>query len=451
MEYILIQVFAHELLGIEKLEYDLFNSRGEIIGKKNQKVDPGFLLMIKYLKVFKRDYNAAHNNENDPEKQKIIDFTRQLLLLGIKKGASKIDIEPRKNDLQIILNLDGNKQEKSSLDKSVYLPLSKKLQDYARVNIDDKKNHEGDFIISIFNRSIRIKFTSSPTDFGNKITLDIFDERKNIIPEINELFFFNSAFNKLKEALGASRGIFIIAGAQDSGKTATLYSIIKYLKNPETTVSVIENSNKYYLPEVDQILVDPVHRQSLISILKNSLKHSSDILAIEDIQNRDVINILCEAAVNGQFILATINAKNSFEVISSFYKTGVHPSIVASSIIGILSQKPVKKICDYCKEEYIPSSEEINRNFIQDSETEVLFYRGKGCQKCNNTGYFGQIPLYELLVFDENLQSLITNEEHSREIVNYINKIVPDNIKYDGLKKVLCGHTTIKEVDKITL
>ncbi|OGI22960.1 MAG: hypothetical protein A2287_03285 [Candidatus Melainabacteria bacterium RIFOXYA12_FULL_32_12] len=415
MDHILIEVSHSEIVGKDKLDFDLFNTHGEIIHKKGQKLDPGSLLMLNYTRVYKMD--EIDNTEQDQLKKNADKFIREMLLLGVRKGASKIFIESDTNNVNINLIINGNIDDSTSLDLSYFPYIVTKLRTFA--HLEEKNEYQkSDFYISLFNRQINLKFSYYSSDKSQKIILEILDAEKKQIESLEQLGFSESIFRKLEDFLKKRGAILFLSGSSDLGKSTIINAIINYFNDKDKAITLLNE-----VPD----------------------KIDSEITVINSLKDFYDISSLFQTDLNNKLIIININTENVVETIKSLNKINV----LFDLSIGILSQKLVKKLCNSCKEKFKLTDKEINDIFIWDNATEVYFYKSKGCIVCNNTGFSGRIPIHEFFEFDSKFFNSLAKNYSEKEILQQIKSLGFQSSRYDGIKKVLYGFTTINEMDEI--
>jgi len=385
--------------------------------------------------------------------QAVIEFARAILLLGIKERASDIHIEPGENDVRIRFRIDGMLQERIKLERPLLAPLVSRLKIMANADIAEKrKPQDGRINLSFSDRSIDFRFSSVSTIYGEKIVLRILGQiQRTEVPDLSDLFFSNSVLNSLKKAIKSPNGIFFVTGPTGSGKSSTLYSALKYINKPETNIMTIEDPVEYRLPGVNQVQVNASIGLDFAVALRAFLRQDPDVILVGEIRDLETAKIASEAALTGHLVLATLHTNNSIQAITRLIEIGVEPFLVSPSVIGAMAQRLVRRICDNCKEKYRLSAEEIERLFIWDGKREVFFYRGKGCPQCKNTGYSGRIAIHEIFLVNDELRTLIGRNAPINEIKESAMSAGYKPLRYDGIKKVLRGLTTIEEIDRVTI
>lgn len=386
--------------------------------------------------------------------QAVIEFTRGLLLFGVKERASDIHIEPEEEMVRIRFRIDGALQERLKLDRVLMAPLISRLKIMANLDITERRRpQDGRISLSLTNRSIDFRMSSVPTIFGEKIVLRILGqvEKQKDVPDLAELDFSASLFGKLKKIIDAPNGVFFVTGPTGSGKTTTLYAVLKHLNKPIVNIMTIEDPVEYRLQGINQVQVNHLINLDFGSALRSFLRQDPDIILVGEVRDMETAKIAAQAALTGHLVLTTMHTNNALQAVTRLVEIGVEPFLVAPSIIGVMAQRLVRKICDNCKESYRLTPEQIEDYFVWDGKSEVSFYRGKGCEQCGQSGYLGRIAIHELFIMNSEIRRLVSRGASILEVQESANKSGYKPMRYDGLKKVLRGLTTIEEIDRVTV
>ncbi len=374
------------------------------------------------------------------------------MLLAVREGASDIHIEPGEEKVRVRFRIDGILQERSKLDPSLLPPIVSRLKILGDLDITERRRpQDGRINLRLRSRNIDLRFSSIPTIFGEKIVLRILSLSQGIdIPDITELTFSKSTLETVKRVLEVPHGIFFVTGPTGSGKTTTLFSMLKHLNKPGINITTIEDPIEYRLPGINQVQVNSAVDLDFSVALRTFLRQDPDVILVGEIRDLETARIACQAALTGHLVLATMHTNNAIQAVTRLMDIGVQPFIVAPSLIGVMCQRLVRKICSHCKEKYAASTEEIKKLFTWEGK-EVFFYRGKGCRYCNNTGYSGRLAIHEITFLDNEIRSLIAQAASVPEIQEAARKTGFHTMRYDGIKKMLRGLTTIEEIDRVTV
>ncbi|MGA7874269.1 MAG: GspE/PulE family protein [Desulfoferrobacter sp.] len=384
--------------------------------------------------------------------QVVIEFVHGLMLLAVREGASDIHIEPGEEKVRVRFRIDGILQERSRLEKSLLPPIVSRLKILADLDITERRRpQDGRVNLKLPNRDVDLRFSSIPTIFGEKIVLRILSlSQGRDIPDLSELNFSKSTMDIMKSVLEVPHGIFFVTGPTGSGKTTLLFSMLKYLNRPGINITTIEEPVEYKLPGISQVQVNQAVDLDFSLALRSFLRQDPDVILVGEIRDMETAHIACQAALTGHLVLATMHTNSAVQAVTRLMDIGVQPFIVAPSLIGVLCQRLVRKICDHCREKYQASPEEIRELFIWEGRG-VHFHRGKGCKYCNNTGYSGRLAIHEIISLDSELRSLIAQSATVPEIQKSARKTGFQTMRYDGIKKVLRGLTTMDEVHRVTV
>lgn len=384
--------------------------------------------------------------------QAVIEFVHGLMLLAIREGASDIHIEPGEERVRVRFRIDGILQDRSKLEKSLLPPIVSRLKILADLDITERRRpQDGRINLKLPNRDVDLRLSSIPTIFGEKIVLRILSlSQGRDIPDLSELNFSKSTMDIIKSVLEVPHGIFFVTGPTGSGKTTSLFSMLKYLNRPEINITTIEEPVEYKLPGISQVQVNQVVDLDFSLALRSFLRQDPDVILVGEIRDMETAHIACQAALTGHLVLATMHTNSAVQAVTRLMDIGVQPFIVAPSLIGVMCQRLVRKVCEHCREKYQASSEEIRKLFIWEG-SEVFFYRGTGCKYCNNTGYSGRIAIHEILFLDNELRRLISESATVPEIQKCARKTGFNTMRYDGIKKALRGLTTMEEVHRVTV
>jgi len=384
--------------------------------------------------------------------QAVVQFTHGLLLLAVREGASDIHIEPGEDKVHVRFRVDGMLREKSRLEKSLLAPLVSRMKILASMDIAEKRRpQDGRISLKLPNRSIDFRFSCIPTVHGEKIVLRLLGQAQlRDVPDITDLALSKSMLDRLRRILDAPYGIFFVTGPTGSGKTTTLFSMLKYLNKPEVNITTIEDPVEYLLPGINQVQVNPAVDLNFASALRAYLRQDPDVILVGETRDLETAEIACRAALTGHLVLTTLHANTSVQAITRLSDMGVQPSILAPSVIGIMAQRLVRKLCEHCRESY-PVKDGYSLNLQLPAGRDVFFYRPKGCALCNNSGYSGRIAIHEVFIASEEIRSLMARCAPVAEIQRCAVRNGFQTMRYDGLKKTLRGLTTLEEVERVTL
>ena len=383
----------------------------------------------------------------------VMDFSRALILLAFKNRASDIHIEPDEENLRVRFRIDGTLNEILRLDSALLPPLINRLKIMANADIaENRKPQDGRISFQLPDRSLDLRFSSVPTLYGEKAVLRLLGQSEfTTVPDLEELGFSKSILDGIHKIVQSPNGVFFVTGPTGSGKTSTLYAALKYINKPAINITTIEDPIEYHLQGINQVQVNTLAGVTFASALRAFLRQDPDVILIGEIRDLETATIASQAALTGHLVLTTMHTNNALQAVTRLIQIGVEPFLVAPAIIGVMAQRLVRRLCDACKEQYALEPREIKEIFMGDGQGPVVFFRAKGCEQCNYTGFSGRIAIHELFVIDEETRNYIARNASILDIQRYAVKTGFSTMRYDGFKKVLRGLTTVDEINKVTI
>jgi type IV pilus assembly protein PilB len=383
--------------------------------------------------------------------QAVVKLVHGLLLLGVREHASDIHIEPGEEGVRVRFRMDGVLQEKSRLEKSLLAPIISRLKILADLDITEKRRpQDGRINLALPNKTIDFRFSSIPTLYGEKTVLRILGQtNEKDIPDLPDLQFSKFNLDLIGRGMETPYGIFFVTGPTGSGKTTTLFSMLKRLNKPGVNISTIEDPIEYRMPGINQVQANPAVGLDFPTALKSFLRQDPDIILVGEVRDAETADIACRAALTGHMVLATMHANDAVQATTRLIDIGVKPHVVAPSLVGVMAQRLVRRICDHCKEKHLAPPKDVRRILIWDG-TDIFFYRGKGCPRCNNSGYSGRIAIHEIILINDEVRAQLAQGASAIEILQSARKDGYHTMRYDGIKKVLRGLTTLEEIDRVT-
>ncbi len=369
--------------------------------------------------------------------------------------ASDIHIEPEAEAVRLRFRIDGLLHdifEKAKIDKVLHHELVSRIKVLSSMRTDAHfMPQDGRFKTSIKDiGDIDIRVSIMPTYHGENAVLRLLVQTQTFALE--DLGFFLEDLEKVKKAMKRSYGMILANGPTGSGKTTTLYAILRTLNRPETSVLTIEDPIEYSLPGTTQIQVNNQVGLTFANGLRSILRQDPNIIMVGEIRDEETAGIAVNAALTGHLVLSTLHTSDSATTFPRLIDMGVPPFLVASTINVAMGQRLVRSICTSCKEERVLSPEEIKslKELIPELDDEARkFYAGKGCDACNNTGYQGRIGVREVLAVTDDIRKLIMNRASAQDIKDAAIKNGMTTMVKDGLLKAIQGITTIEEVLRI--
>lgn len=410
------------------------------------------LIMDKYItfeaniaKILNSIEGAA--SENIDVRADISGLVDSIIKTAMEKRASDIHIEPLEDSVRVRYRIDGELVSAASIEKEKQSQLIGRLKAISNMHQEKQESQDGRILMySDYN----IRVSSQRNVYGEKFVLRLLKKNADV-QQIFELGFPKDE-ELVKKSFNKKNSIVLVAAPTGEGKTTTLYSIIDFLNRPEINITTIEDPVEIRIPGLNQIEIDT--KTSFSDSLRTVLRQDPDIILVGEIRDKETAEIAMQAGQTGHYVLSTIHTIDSIEVITRLRKIGVSDYDIASTLATSLSQRLVRKVCPYCAQErdYTEEEKEIMNKMAKKYNIEYDFkgkktYTTVGCSKCNNTGFFGRIGIFEILNLTEELKELIVKGASSIEIRN---KAIEEGYKplvIDGFNKVLDGYTTLNELN----
>jgi type IV pilus assembly protein PilB len=363
---------------------------------------------------------------------------------AVQEGASDIHIEPTENDVKVRFRVDGVLYDVMSPPKKIFPTLVARIKILANMDIAERRlPQDGRFrVTSQGNKIIDFRVSTLPTIHGEKIVLRLLDRSAPLIG-LEKLGFTEDVLEKFDWLIQRPYGMILVTGPTGSGKTTTLYSALAKISTPEKNIITVEDPVEYQFPRINQVQVNTKVGLTFANGLRSILRQDPDIIMIGEIRDRETAEIAVQAALTGHLVLSTIHTNDSAGAIARLMDMGIEPFLISSSVIGILAQRLARRICSRCKIPKQPTEEEIK--VLKLGENDII-YEGKGCEACRHTGYRGRIGIFELLMVDDEIRSMIVDKVPANVIRETAVKKGMRTLWEDAKLKVRNGITTYSEI-----
>lgn len=391
----------------------------------------------------------AEGIKNDSEESAIM----RLITLSIKdaiiRNGSDLHIEPSVNEMSIRVRVDGVLHETFVFDYEIYHALVSRIKILGHLDISEKrKAQDGRFTLTIDGGKYDFRLSTTPTLYGESVVMRILDQQK-ILLKLEDLGFVDENLEKFSDVIHSPYGVVLITGPTGSGKTTTLYAALNEIKSIQNKVLTIEDPIEYQLPLVQQVQVNEKVGFTFFSALKSFLRQDPDIIMVGEIRDQETLNAAAQASLTGHLVFSTLHTNNAAAAISRMAQMGLENYLIADSVLAIVAQRLVRTICEACKHEVKP-----HKNILSKIEgyisPDMLFYKGRGCSKCDLSGYSGRVLISEVLVINEEISKMIATGATNFDIAHYAQEHT--NFKpmiFDGIKKAALGITTLEEVLRV--
>lgn len=422
-------------LAVEKpLERELINEL-KFITKKDIKIAIAYKIqIIKFIhQYYKNDFtNKVIGQINDDKSLSsfinlentidtkvsgpTISLVDSIIITAVSREASDIHLEPYKEFVLVKFRVDGVLQVFNKLPRAIYESISTRIKIMSKMDITCKYlPQDGKFSQSINDFHYDFRVSSLPTINGEKFVIRVLKKSNNIL-SFEGIGFSEGAVKILKDLVKSNQGLILITGPTGSGKTTTLYAMLKEINKTERNVTTIEDPVEYELEEINQVNVNNQSGLTFAKTLRNILRQDPDVIMVGEIIDEETAQIAVRASYTGHLVLSTLHTNDAASSINRLVDMNIAPYLVSDSILAIIAQRLTRKICAYCKESFSATS--YHKSILKVSDP-LLLYKGKGCSKCNYTGYKGRTVAYEMMLIDEEHRSFISKDNTSEGLRNF--------------------------------
>ncbi len=415
------------------------------------------LIKAEKSKLANRDFgnleqlvDISMETELDASDHHIIKAVDLLLQYAYEQLASDIHIEPKRDKAVVRLRIDGRLQTTHSIPKKVYPSFTSRIKIMAALDIAEKRKPQ-DGRIKTKNNGIEIELRIStvPVAFGEKIVIRIFDPNI-LLQDVSSLGFLQHQLDRFKRMLKKPYGIILVTGPTGSGKTTCLYSALKFLASPEVNITTIEDPIEMVYESFNQIAVHSQVDLNFTTALRHVLRQDPDIIMIGEIRDHETAEYAVQAALTGHLVLTTLHTNNAAGAITRLRDLEIESFLIASTLIGVIAQRLVRKICSHCQIPAAINPEQMHLlGMKSNSEASWNLMQGRGCQRCRNTGFKGRIGVFEILEVDENLRALIRDDEDESAISAAARKAGTEPLLNTAVRNLVDGKTTIDEILRV--
>lgn len=388
--------------------------------------------------------------ENMSESKSIIGLCDALLYLAIKDRASDIHMEPRENTTNIRFRIDGRLQHVFTIAAALHAPLKSRIKILCNLNIAESRfPQDGRFSVPLGSEQVNFRVSVIPTVFGEKLVLRILAlTGKRDFRTLDQMLMSQAILQPFKHVIRNPNGMIFVTGPTGSGKSTTLYAALHEINTPEVNICTIEDPVETRMQGVIQSQVNTSIDLKFSTLLRSLLRQDPDVILVGEIRDLETAKIATEAALTGHLVFSTLHTNNAIQAVVRLIELGIEPYMVAPSILAVLSQRLAARICENCKRAYTPGEEVLRKFFHDYKEVEApVFYEGQGCPHCRNTGYRGRIAFHEMALITDEMRSLISSGASDAALAEAAKKVGYRPLRYDGLKKVLLGFTTVQELE----
>jgi type IV pilus assembly protein PilB len=381
----------------------------------------------------------------------IVRYVNNLIEQAVQNRASDLHLEPTEDEMRVRYRIDGVLHELDTVPRGVMAALTSRLKIMSGVDITERRvPQNGRITVMIRDRQVDLRTATLPTVWGEKIVLRVLDTG-GIDLDLAKLGFTQHNLNRFSESFSKPHGMLLVTGPTGSGKSTTLYATLGRISKPEINVITVEDPVEYRLRGVNQVQVNAKAGLTFAAVLPAILRSDPDVVLIGEIRDGNTAQIAVEASLTGHLVLSTLHTNDAPGAVTRLTEMGIEPFLVGSSLDCVLAQRLARRLCDWCKEAYLPTEQELEgaRWPVQDLKIPDALYRPVGCRNCANTGYRGRIALHEVMPISPEIESLTIRRASSNEIREVALDQGMYELRADGLAKAAGGLTSIREVSRV--
>lgn len=381
----------------------------------------------------------------------IVKFVNLVLMQAIRDRASDIHFEPFEDEFKIRYRVDGALYEMAPPPKHLALPVVSRLKVMANLNISERRMpQDGRISMNLGDRRIDLRMSTLPTQFGESVVLRVLD-RDSVKLDIGSLGLPKFVHDYVEETIQQPNGIFVVTGPTGCGKTTTLYACLYRINDIESKLLTAEDPVEYDVEGIMQVGINESVGMTFMRALRSFLRQDPDIIMIGEMRDLETAQIAIQSSLTGHLVLSTLHTNDAPGAVTRLVDMGVEPFLISSTLMAVLAQRLVRTICKKCRTPFEPTESQLSMlNLSPHDIGEKVFYYGRGCSSCNDSGYRGRKGIFELLVINETLRGLINDRAPTVVIRQKAIELGMITLREDGLRGIFDGESTIEEVVKYT-
>ncbi len=382
----------------------------------------------------------------------VIKLINLVLLQAIKDRASDIHFEPFEEEFKMRYRIDGVLYEMHPPPKYLAMPIASRVKVMANLDIAERRlPQDGRIELQVGGSPVDLRVSVLPTMFGESVVMRVLD-RSNVKLSLDNVGLRPDDLTKVRQLINKPNGIIVVTGPTGSGKTTTLYAALNELNTPDTKILTAEDPVEYDIDGLCQCQMNAEIGLTFAKTLRSFLRQDPDIILVGEIRDKETAEIAVQASLTGHLVFTTLHTNDAPSSIVRLLDLGIEPFLVTATVEAIVAQRLVRRVCLNCKEQYVPREEELMELALTPDEVRgKTFARGRGCEKCNKTGYKGRLAIYEIMIIDDDMREMIMKEASTSVLRNESRKRGMRTLRECGLLAIYEGQTTIDEVIRETI
>jgi type IV pilus assembly protein PilB len=383
---------------------------------------------------------------------KVVELLNHLLMQAIADKASDIHLEPFEEEFKVRYRIDGVLYEMMPVPKALAMPLVSRVKVLAKLNISERRlPQDGRVEMTLPSGPVDLRVAVLPTMFGESVVLRVLD-RSNVQLSLDRIGLRDDDLELVRTLINKPNGIVVVTGPTGSGKTTTLYAALNELNTPDTKLLTAEDPVEYDIEGLVQCQVNHEQELTFAKLLRSFLRQDPDIILVGEVRDLETAQIAIQASLTGHLVFTTLHTNDAPSSIARLLDLGVEGFLLTATLEAIVAQRLARRICTQCKEEFMPSEEQLMELGLRASEVGGrTFYRGKGCERCNRSGYKGRLAVFEIMVMNDDMRELIMQQASTAVLRHEARKRGMRTLRECGMLSIYDGQTTIDEIVRETL
>jgi len=423
--------------GVLAAEREILDSIDKYFGEQEQEGDSEFGA------VDDADAAQIEHLRDMASEAPVIRLVNSMISQALELRASDIHLEPFEKEFRVRFRVDGVLHNQEAPQRELRAAVISRIKLMARLNIAERRlPQDGRIKIKVMGHEVDLRVSTLPTLYGESVVMRLLDRSAGDFYDLDKLGFDGSMLDRMEHFTQMPHGIFLVTGPTGSGKSTTLYSALKLINGPEKKIITIEDPVEYQMNGINQIHVNPQIGLTFALGLRHIVRQDPDVIMIGEIRDRETADIAIRSALTGHFVYSTLHTNDAPSAITRLTDMGVENYLLTSSLVAVLAQRLVRKICDHCKTEDGLVNAPDGR--------EIQTWRGAGCDECIGTGHTGRVGIFELMELNEEIRRLIMRNEDASVLTEAARRNGMSNLRKDGWEKIENGVTTVQEVVRVT-
>lgn len=398
------------------------------------------------------------------EREPVVKLVNSLLFEAVTSQASDVHVQPDESQLLVRYRIDGILHDVHTIPKSLQNEVLSRIKVIGQMNIAEKRlSQDGRATVEVGNRAIDLRLASMPTNHGERIVIRLL-EKDSRIETLSQLGMSDDHVTQLRRLIQFEHGMLLVTGPTGSGKSTTLYSALRELNTRDRNVVTLEDPIEYQLEGISQTQINTKKGMTFASGLRSILRQDPDVIMVGEIRDEETAMMAIQSALTGHLVFSTLHTNDAASAVTRLMDLGIEPYLVASSLLGVLAQRLVRKNCPHCTKPYTPSAEELRAVGLDDPTSELnhpahglnhpapgRFAKGQGCEACRQIGFKGRFAISELLVASEAIRDQIHTRASASQITRTATQLGMQTMRSNGIEKAAQGLTTLAEVTRVTV